>query len=219
MIEKFPKPEENSFENDLSTGEALENEGERDARQEQDIARKIKTLETQAEVDPLTGLLNRRGFEVIVHKTYESSPGRDISRDPKSPKVVMVDIDFFKKVNDAYGHAAGDEVIRQVAAHLKDNIRENDTVARIGGEEFVLILNDVPRGSARELAESLRARISELDIKWEGKRIPVTISLGVADDAAGALEEAMKAADEALYAAKKAGRDRVSYSSLKAKAA
>jgi len=216
VIEKFPKPEKNSFEDDPSTGEALENEGERDARREQEVARKIKTLETQAEVDPLTGLLNRRGFEVIVRKGYEN-----LKDDPKKPTVVMGDIDFFKRVNDTFGHEAGDKVLQEVAEHLRENVREDDVVARLGGEEFALILNDVPEGSAAQLTESLRARISELDVEWEGTHIPITMSFGIADgDTAKTVKDALAAADRALYAAKKGGRNRVSHvSELSAEAA
>ena len=216
MIEKFPKPEENSFEDDPSTGEALENERERDTRREQEVARKIKTLETQAEVDPLTGLLNRRGFGVIVRERYEN-----LKDDPKKPTVVMADIDFFKRVNDTFGHEAGDKVLQEVAEHLRENVREDDVVARLGGEEFALILNDVPEGSVAQLTESLRARISELDVEWEGKRIPITMSFGIADgNTAKTVKHALAGADRALYAAKKDGRNRVSYlSELSAEAA
>jgi len=216
VIEKFPKPEENSFEDDPSTGEALENERERDTRREQEVARKIKTLETQAEVDPLTGLLNRRGFGVIVRERYEN-----LKDDPKRPTVVMADIDFFKRVNDTFGHEAGDKVLQQVAEHLRKNVREDDVVARLGGEEFALILNDVPEGSVAQLTESLRARISELDVEWEGKRIPITMSFGIADgNTAKTIKDALAAADRALYAAKEGGRNRVSYlSELSAEAA
>ena len=163
-------------------------------------------LEKEANTDALTGIPNRRGFNVIALEKYKDS----LSKDPKSPMVVMADIDFFKKVNDTFGHAAGDKVLRQVAAHLRKNVREDDVVARFGGEEFVLILNDVPKGSAAELAEKLRVRISELNVEWEGTRIPITMSFGIADDkTAETVKAAINTADAALYAAKKGGRNQV----------
>jgi len=216
VLEKFPKPEENSFEDDPSTGAALENEGERDTRREQDIARKIKTLETQAEVDPLTGLLNRRGFEARVRRAYEMLGEQRRGKDNEERTIIITiaDVDNFKWINDTFGHDAGDEVLRRVAHCLRDKVRAVDAVGRWGGEEFVLALTNGPDLPAAKIAEELRGQIEKLDIDWKGQRIKVTVSFGVADGKdADTFDGAIHSADMALYMAKRGGRNQVARSS------
>jgi diguanylate cyclase (GGDEF)-like protein len=124
--------------------------------------------------------------------------------------VLMMDIDHFKQVNDTYGHPAGDYVLKVVAAALSSNVREEDTVARIGGEEFVVSSPYTNRLAAIVLAERLRKAVEALDIQYEGNRIPVTISIGIAlqpNDGDG-LDTLLAAADERLYMAKQTGRNR-----------
>ena len=164
-----------------------------------------RELREQANTDPLTGLANRRFFTQIAEKELSL-----MRRQQESFSVLMVDIDHFKAVNDVYGHPAGDEILKRVAATLADNLREEDTVARIGGEEFVVCSPATNRLAAIVLAERLRKAVESLEVVFEGSCIPVTISLGIAlrphdgED----LETLLSVADERLYAAKEGGRNR-----------
>jgi len=125
--------------------------------------------------------------------------------------VVVFDIDHFKKVNDTYGHLAGDEVLRRLGHLVQGKVRTNDTVARVGGEEFAVLLPEVPREGGVILAEKLRSMIASEVFSHSGTTIPVTISLGVAawHDQHLDAESLLKAADAKLYEAKRAGRNRV----------
>jgi diguanylate cyclase (GGDEF)-like protein len=124
--------------------------------------------------------------------------------------VLMMDIDHFKKTNDTFGHAAGDYVLKQVAQALTKAVREEDTVARIGGEEFVVGSPYTNRLAAIVLAERLRKAVESLQLEYEGNHIPVTISIGIAlqPQDGDSLESVLAAADERLYLAKNAGRNR-----------
>ena len=156
--------------------------------------------------DGLTNLYNRRYLEQRLSK--EISYAR---RFRKPLTVVMTDVDFFKKLNDAYGHQAGDYALRQVSETLTAGLRDYDVVARYGGEEFAIILLSTPRGRAASTAERLRQAVEDCDIRFRGNRLKVTISLGVAsfpedsDDA----EMLVDFADKALYEAKRRGRNQV----------
>ena len=133
---------------------------------------------------------------------------------PSSFSLVMIDLDHFKNVNDTYGHRAGDRVLMAVAATLRRTIRDYDTLARWGGEEFVVVLPDVPKPNALEAAERFRKAIAEARVVVEdgGEALPrVTASFGVAsfpDDGEDPRELLLKA-DAALYRSKEGGRDRV----------
>jgi two-component system, cell cycle response regulator len=129
--------------------------------------------------------------------------------------VVMLDIDFFKKFNDTYGHSCGDAVLKQVARVIQSSVRGNDLAARYGGEEFCLLLSDADAGKGALAAERLRAAIASTPTVYEDKSLAVTVSIGVAQydperDASG--KSLIDRADKALYAAKQGGRDRVSVS-------
>ncbi len=162
-------------------------------------------LQAQANTDPLTGLANRRFFDEIAGKELSL-----MRRQQDYFCVLMIDIDHFKAVNDTYGHPAGDEILKRVAAALSGNLREEDTVARISGEEFVVSSPATNRLASIVLAERLRKAVESLAIEFEGRRIPVTISLGIAlrpldgDD----LQALLAVADERLYRAKQDGRNR-----------
>lgn len=164
-----------------------------------------RELRAQANTDPLTGLANRRFFDEIAGKELSL-----MRRQQDYFSVLMIDIDHFKAVNDTYGHPAGDEILKRVAATLSGNLREEDTVARIGGEEFVVCSPATNRLASIVLAERLRKAVESLMIEFDGKRIPVTISLGIAlrpldgDD----LQALLSVADERLYRAKQDGRNR-----------
>jgi diguanylate cyclase (GGDEF)-like protein len=126
--------------------------------------------------------------------------------------VVMIDIDFFKRFNDTYGHSCGDAVLKQVAQVMQSSVRGNDLAARYGGEEFCLLLTDADSERGRQAAERLRASIATTPTFYEGKSLTVTVSLGVAQydttrDLSG--KSLIDRADHALYAAKQTGRNRV----------
>ncbi len=122
----------------------------------------------------------------------------------------MADLDFFKKLNDTYGHAAGDAVLRAFASLMLETLRQSDLVCRYGGEEFAFVFPESTLEEASSLAERFRASCAEHDIRLaDGRLVRVTLSLGIADASACPLEEALKRADEALYEAKHQGRNRV----------
>ena len=157
--------------------------------------------------DALTGLHNRRYMETHISSLTEQAASRG-----KPLTVLVLDIDYFKSINDAYGHDAGDEVLREFALRIRKSIRGIDLACRYGGEEFVVIMPETGLGVATMVAERLRRRIASepFSIQQADRTIDVTISVGIAalggaDDAASIL----KRADQALYRAKRDGRNRV----------
>ena len=157
--------------------------------------------------DGLTNVDNRRALEERLHEMFEHS-----LRLHESISCVMCDIDHFKKVNDTYGHAAGDEVLKQFAASLKSEAREIDRVGRYGGEEFLLLLPGTVLDSAVTFAERVRERVEANTFSFEGGTLTRTVSLGVASwphPRIEGREGMLKAADDALYVAKAMGRNRV----------
>jgi diguanylate cyclase (GGDEF)-like protein/PAS domain S-box-containing protein len=155
--------------------------------------------------DPLTGLHNRRGLEGRAEAIHFRPAGA-----PVTQVWIMVDIDHFKRVNDTYGHEAGDEVLKAAAEALRSTARGADIVARFGGEEFVLVLPDTSAEMAMRIAERLRLAIEALSTEVDGQVIRVTASFGVAQRAAQESQlEVLERADAALYSSKKEGRNRV----------
>lgn len=163
-------------------------------------------LELMATTDELTGLVNRRHAlaKLEEHWALTSRHGYPLS-------CVMLDIDHFKSFNDTYGHAAGDLVLRRTASRLQRQARLTDVVSRLGGEEFLLICPHTTAESATALAERCRTAIESMRVHYEGHELNVTVSAGVARRQAQTRgpDDLIKAADEALYAAKRAGRNRV----------
>jgi len=159
-----------------------------------------------ASTDDLTGLHNRRSFDALF--ALEFSRARQNSR-PLS--VLMVDVDHFKRINDAHGHAAGDAVLRSLARIASAQARAVDAICRYGGEEFVIVAPDTGREGAMILAERLRAAIERSPVEHESQTIRLTASIGVAslqwEDTAA--QDILRRADAALYRAKQAGRNRV----------
>ena len=168
-----------------------------------------QALSDAALLDPLTGVCNRRGFDHGVASWLARAPhAAGVSC------VVLVDIDHFKKVNDTFGHEAGDRVLRAVALALKSAARGADLLARFGGEEFVLFLPDTTEVAAASIAERLRAKLEAIAVDTQGGPVQVTASFGVAQQGLGEpLTAVMARADAALYRAKQAGRNCVTVSS------
>ena len=168
------------------------------------LRQKIDLLRADADLDSLTGLANRRRFRVALAREVERW------RRYRVPcALLMLDIDHLKLVNDKFGHPVGDMVIRQIAQTLKEVSRDNDTAARLGGEEFALLLAGVDLQKAVSAAERLRAVLSEKRVEGVGN---VTVSIGVAGCPENATSERTlySASDGALYVSKNGGRDRVS---------
>jgi diguanylate cyclase (GGDEF)-like protein len=158
-----------------------------------------------ASMDALTGAFNKRYFD----ETF----GKEIQRSQQlgSPlSIVLFDIDHFKKINDTYGHPAGDAVLKNVASTVASQLRDGDALFRVGGEEFALVLSATPRDLAVQAAEAVRDLVAALVTDVMGTRITATLSLGVAELAAGEQPAALyQRVDELLYAAKRGGRNRV----------
>ncbi|VXB05464.1 sensor domain-containing diguanylate cyclase [Massilia sp. 9I] len=156
--------------------------------------------------DYLTGLANRRAFFEAAEQELTRS-----KTVPRPTAVITLDADHFKAINDRYGHPGGDAVLQHLAAILAETFREVDVVARIGGEEFAVLLpsTDLPRAAV--VAERLRSAVASQVVHFDGERIRYTVSAGVAsiDNGDGGIDLLLKRADQALYAAKRAGRNRV----------
>ncbi len=158
-------------------------------------------LERLARLDALTSALNRHGLRRTMRTSAAAGDGMSL---------VMVDLDHFKRVNDTYGHAAGDEVLRAVADALRASLRGGDSVARYGGEEFLLVLPNTGRGAAMRVAERARRAVAALRFTAGDRSYHVTLSAGVAERQEGERHEAaIGRADAALYQAKARGRDQV----------
>jgi diguanylate cyclase (GGDEF)-like protein len=154
--------------------------------------------------DPLTGLANRVLFSEVLGREIGRAAGRG-----GGLSLLMLDLDFFKKVNDGYGHPVGDLVLRQFAQILRKELRRADLPARVGGEEFAVVLTQ-EKDQAVLVAEKIRKAVSQEAFGEQGDAFRLTVSIGCAAWKAGQSPEALvKAADEALYRAKGGGRDKV----------
>jgi two-component system, cell cycle response regulator len=156
--------------------------------------------------DGLTGIANRRAFEEKIEAEVYHALRHD-----RPLSLVMFDLDHFKKVNDTYGHMAGDHVLKTVASIVRSRIRQGDVLARYGGEEFALLLRETPKGTAAQLAEEIRVAIANSEVTFEDRIIPVTVSMGVAEATPDLRtpHQLVKVADARLYDAKREGRNRV----------
>lgn len=179
--------------------------------EKEDLARQLQVanreLSQLAATDALTALPNRRALEEALSRDLARS-----ARERVAMSVVMIDVDHFKKFNDVYGHALGDEVLRMVGATLKSTAREGDVPARYGGEEFCVVFPGTSEDGALLAAERIRAAIESARVPSEKGELKVTASFGVATlppDVQQSKEELLRRADQALYGAKEAGRNRV----------
>ena len=173
-------------------------------RMQTDTRQMAQTLRTASKTDPLTDLPNRRHMV----ERLEAEMGR-VARQGGGFALVMLDLDHFKVINDAFGHAVGDQVLVETARLLRQNLRSQDLCARWGGEEFLILLAQAGREQAKAVAEKLRILVADQKLSHDGRDIRTTLSLGIAIHQPGRTGEAcIQAADDALYAAKRAGRNR-----------
>jgi diguanylate cyclase (GGDEF)-like protein len=165
-----------------------------------------KRAENLARKDELTGLDNRRAFFDQGCRIFKQSV-----RFKRPVSVIMMDIDYFKKINDNYGHSAGDKVLQVIAELLQKMVREIDVVARIGGEEFAFVLPETDREEAVNMAERLRQGIAKTTVTHDERQMQITASFGVSSSLVEneTLETMLTKADDALFMAKKKGRDQV----------
>ncbi|WCE31439.1 GGDEF domain-containing protein [Vibrio sp. SCSIO 43137] len=175
---------------------------------EKEVIKREAALNEVAMKDSLTGLSNRRHFMEIL--------GSEVARCTRYKKylsLLMLDIDYFKRINDTYGHFSGDVVLKQIATLLTKELREVDTVARLGGEEFAVLLPETNRKEALLLAERIRSGVDEYRFEDEGNNIHCTVSIGVSVCSKGnnCFGDLLKEADRALYLAKDQGRNQVCY--------
>lgn len=169
-----------------------------------------RTIKEQAIRDPLTGVYNRR----YLDETFPRELAR-AQRELSELSIVMLDLDYFKAINDTYGHSAGDQVLKNVATSLMGSIRQNDFVSRFGGEEFIIVMPGMPADQALERMELCRKEIEKIVTQHNDKKIPITISGGIASCVTyhETQDQLLKMADDALYESKKNGRNRITLAS------
>ncbi len=169
------------------------------------VLRLVLRIQRLTRHDPLTDALNRRAFAEALERAQAGL------RRGQAYALLMLDLDHFKPLNDSLGHAAGDAALCAVAACLRGALRSTDSLGRLGGEEFCVLLSPVEPGSARQVAQRLCERLQALDFRWEGRPWPLSASIGLAlarpEDREA--EAVLRRADAAMYAAKQAGRRQV----------
>ena len=171
-----------------------------------ELQKMTEELRIASITDPLTGAYNRRFFFEAVHKLVSAS-----NRHHFALSIVTIDVDHFKRINDFYGHPAGDTVLRELTTMCKESLRDADVFARFGGEEFIMALPNSDADAAQLVAERLRLKVNEKTIDIKGEPLRITISCGVSQyrlQETG-IDDTLKRADEALYVAKKSGRNQV----------
>ncbi|NRA25098.1 MAG: GGDEF domain-containing protein, partial [Oleispira sp.] len=153
----------------------------------------------------LTGLPNRESYQQrIVQEIHR------IERYGGSLSLMVCDIDLFKRINDNYGHLAGDKVLKIIARSLQSNLRDSDFIARFGGEEFIVLMPETSAEEAKFVADKLRKKIEESPFNFKKEPVQITISFGISEFSQGeSLEEVFQRADKALYKAKENGRNQV----------
>ncbi len=176
-----------------------------------DVIKKINFMYSQTRymsvTDPLTGLYNRRHFEDNLEREFLRAVRYD-----NNLSFAIIDVDFFKKVNDTYGHSCGDYVLKEVAYLILQTFRKTDMVFRYGGEEFAVIITETPIEKAVIPLERLRKSISEYPFSYNGTKIKITVSIGVSEvnKQTESVHQLFENADKALYKAKENGRNQIS---------
>ncbi|MBB6482418.1 GGDEF domain-containing protein [Spirochaeta isovalerica] len=164
-------------------------------------------IQIMADTDELTGLPNRRGSEKLLDSIIRKSRAFDVPI-----ALFLLDVDHFKKINDSWGHSAGDKVLKELSELMKVNLRNRDILGRWGGEEFLMVLSETDLVGARILSEKIRDLIEKKPVEWEGEEIRVTMSMGgVMYDGKNSPDRNLDHADQALYRSKNTGRNRISF--------
>jgi diguanylate cyclase (GGDEF)-like protein len=172
---------------------------------QRDLIQQLNNAERKALLDPLTRLWNRNGITRVLEKQVKFSKNA-----AKTFAVAILDIDFFKKINDTYGHPAGDKVLAEVSRRIRSASRDSDAVGRLGGEEFIIVMPDVDTKLANDICARILERFRQHYFDVGTGRIPVRASIGCClcgKEGGWDEEEAIKNADKALYLAKANGRD------------
>ncbi|MBK7319415.1 diguanylate cyclase [Candidatus Villigracilis affinis] len=171
------------------------------------VKERTREIHRMAITDPLTGIFNRRHLISLGERAINHS-----KRYSHTLTAMMIDIDYFKKINDTYGHAAGDEALRKLADQIRQALRTTDILGRYGGEEFVVLMPETDLASGHKIAERLLHMVRELNIRSDKTEFGITISVGLAEQSqanAQTLDDLIDQADKALYTAKQSGRNRV----------
>jgi len=184
-------------------------------KENEELKEKIKHIENLLTLDPLTEVYNRRYIEEELKSLFEEVEAIKQNKERRTGKedqlsIIFLDIDDFKKVNDNYGHEAGDIVLKEISGLIKKNIRSSDKVARYGGEEFIIVLVKASKEDAYQKAEHVRKLISQTKIKINTKDfLTVTVTLGVASlSNEKSIKELLNKADKVLYEGKKSGKNK-----------
>ena len=191
-----------------STSSSFKEQLQQATREIDQLKNKMQRYRDEALMDPLTRILNRRGFDKNLEQAIENA-----NRTETDVCLIMADIDHFKQINDTHGHLVGDNVLRMVASTIKESIKGKDHAARIGGEEFAIVLPETPFAGAMKLADNMRLTFERLDLKKKntGESLGrITLSFGVAIYQQNETpDDFVQRADEALYQSKKTGRNKV----------
>ena len=172
-------------------------------RQKHELTQALIQIQQLATHDELTGLSNRRHMMALLDAEHLHS-----QRHARPWMVALLDVDFFKLVNDTHGHATGDQVLQGFVATVREAVRSNDLLARWGGEEFLLLLYDTQPSAARPMLERVRQAVQNRTVEVQGEKVSVTVSIGVAAHSSGkSVAQLLEQADQALYRAKSGGRN------------
>ena len=194
----------------LSRFQALAEHSQQMEHEAQQLSIKLEEQRRKALLDPLTGIANRAALTERLELEYAR-----IQRNNSSLVLTIIDIDHFKRINDDYGHLAGDKVLKIIAQELSKRLRKTDFIARFGGEEYVILLPETPLAEGKKLIETLRLVIQACPFHFRGEPVTITFSAGIGQVCPQeSLDDAFERIDQALYAAKKAGRNTIIASEL-----
>lgn len=194
----------------LSRFQALAEHSQQMEHEAQQLSIKLEEQRRKALLDPLTGIANRAALTERLELEYAR-----IQRNNSSLVLTIIDIDHFKRINDGYGHLAGDKVLKITAQELSKRLRKTDFIARFGGEEYVILLPETPLAEGKKLIETLRLVIQACPFHFRGEPVTITFSAGIGQvSPQESLDDAFERIDQALYAAKKAGRNTIIASEL-----
>jgi two-component system cell cycle response regulator len=171
------------------------------------LTSKLGMARREALMDPLTHLWNRRGASVLLKAAFASADQRGTPL-----ALALLDLDNFKRINDGYGHQAGDEVLRKVATRLVSAVRGDDAVCRLGGDEFLILMTDTDASTAARIAERIRRTVTEASVPTRDGVVAISVSIGFTvrtPHSSSAVEALLELADQALLQSKASGRNRV----------